>query len=83
MQVRCSLSAMISTPPKTVTAFRLRDSGEEDAETHLPQDDEKAKIPVWSLSQRLSHTYLVETASELETSAIMSGHSKKSWEVGL
>ncbi|MCJ1264760.1 hypothetical protein MMC22_004635 [Lobaria immixta] len=64
-------------------AFRLKTSNEDDAEPDLPQDDEKAKIPVWTLSKDPSRTYIHETNTELETSAMISGHSKKSLEVGL
>ena len=66
-----------------MVAFRLKTSNEDDAEPDLPQDDERAKIPVWTLSKEPSRAYIHETNTELETSAMMSGHSKKSLEVGL
>lgn len=64
-------------------AFRIRDSSEDDAESPLPQNDEKARIPTWSLSTKPSRTYMIETNYELENSAVESSHSKKSWDVGL
>ncbi|KAL8824195.1 MAG: hypothetical protein Q9191_005227 [Dirinaria sp. TL-2023a] len=64
-------------------AFRLKNSNEDDAEVNLPQDDERAKIPVWTLASNPSRAYIRETNSEFETSAMMSGYSKKSFDVGL
>ncbi|KAL8792285.1 MAG: hypothetical protein Q9195_005164 [Heterodermia aff. obscurata] len=64
-------------------AFRLKTSNEDDAEAELPQDDERAKIPVWTLASEPSRAYIRETNNELETSAMMSGHSKKSFNIGV
>lgn len=64
-------------------AFRLKTSNEDDAEADLPQDDERAKIPVWTLASEPSRAYIRETNNELETSATLSGHSKKSFNIGV
>lgn len=73
---------MLSLFKLTFEAFRLKTSNDHDAEADLPQDDERAKIPVWTLASEPSRAYIRETNNELETSAMMSGHSKKSLEIG-
>lgn len=64
-------------------AFRLKTSNEDDSEVDLPQEDERAKIPVWTLASNPSRAYIRETNSEFETSAMMSGYSKKSFDIGV
>lgn len=81
MQVR--ESQISSTQLMHNLAFRIRDSNEDDAELPLPQDDEKAKIPTWSLSTKPSRTHMIETNYELEKSAVESSNSKESFDIGL
>jgi hypothetical protein len=66
-----------------LAAFRIRDAREDDAELPMPLDDDRAKIPTWSLSTAPGRTYMVETSYGLEQSAVESAHSKKSWDIGL